>query len=73
MACAKGNKTADEIYTTARRAALRLKNDYGMPLDHIFIDMSVLGHHRRHRRASTAAPWTRSGSSAPIRTSRAST
>jgi 5-methyltetrahydrofolate--homocysteine methyltransferase len=38
---AKGNKTAEEIYTTARRAALRLKNDYGMPLDHIFIDMSV--------------------------------
>jgi 5-methyltetrahydrofolate--homocysteine methyltransferase len=38
---AKGNKTADEIYTTARRAALRLKNEYGMPLDHIFIDMSV--------------------------------
>jgi 5-methyltetrahydrofolate--homocysteine methyltransferase len=38
---ALGNKTADEIYSTARRAALRLKNDYGMPLDHIFIDMSV--------------------------------
>ena len=38
---AKGNKSADEIYGTARRAALRLKNDYGMPLDHIFIDMSV--------------------------------
>ena len=38
---AKGNKTADEIYSTARRAALRLHNDYGMPLDHIFIDMSV--------------------------------
>ena len=38
---AKGNKTTDEIYSTARRAALRLKNDYGMPLDHIFIDMSV--------------------------------
>ncbi len=38
---AKGNKTAEEIYTTARRAALRLKNDYGMPLDHVFIDMSV--------------------------------
>jgi 5-methyltetrahydrofolate--homocysteine methyltransferase len=38
---AKGNKTADEIYGTARRAALRLKNDHGMPLDHIFIDMSV--------------------------------
>ena len=38
---AKGNKTADQIYGTARRAALRLKNDYGMPLDHIFIDMSI--------------------------------
>ncbi|MCX7174616.1 MAG: dihydropteroate synthase [Proteobacteria bacterium] len=38
---AKGNKTAAEIYATARRGALRLKNDYGMPLDHIFIDMSV--------------------------------
>ena len=38
---AKGNKTADEIYGTARRAALRLKNDYGMPLGHIFIDMSI--------------------------------
>lgn len=38
---AKGNKTADEIYGTARRAALRLKDEYGMPLDHIFIDMSV--------------------------------
>jgi 5-methyltetrahydrofolate--homocysteine methyltransferase len=38
---AKGNKSADEIYGTARRAALRLKNEYGMPLDHIFIDMSV--------------------------------
>jgi 5-methyltetrahydrofolate--homocysteine methyltransferase len=38
---ALGNKTADEIYSTARRAALRLRNEYGMPLDHIFIDMSV--------------------------------
>ena len=38
---ALGNKTADEIYSTARRAALRLKNEYGMPLEHIFIDMSV--------------------------------
>jgi 5-methyltetrahydrofolate--homocysteine methyltransferase len=38
---AKGNKTAEEIYSTARRASLRLLNDYGMPLDHIFIDMSV--------------------------------
>ncbi|MFA6311105.1 MAG: dihydropteroate synthase [Sterolibacterium sp.] len=38
---AKSNKTAEQIYTTARRAALRLKNDYGMPLDDIFIDMSI--------------------------------
>ena len=38
---AKGNKSAEEIYSTARRAALRLKHDYGMPLEHIFIDMSV--------------------------------
>lgn len=38
---ARGNKTAAQIYSTARRAALRLKNDYGMPLDDIFIDMSV--------------------------------
>ena len=41
VSAAKGNKTTQEIYTTARRAALRLHNDYGMPLDHIFIDMSV--------------------------------
>lgn len=38
---AKGNKTADQIFATARRAALRLAGDYGMPLDDIFIDMSV--------------------------------
>jgi 5-methyltetrahydrofolate--homocysteine methyltransferase len=38
---AKGNKSADEIYSTARRASLRLNREYGMPLDHIFIDMSV--------------------------------
>lgn len=38
---ARSNKTAEQIYGTARRAALRLKNDYGMALDHIFIDMSV--------------------------------
>lgn len=38
---AKGNKTADEIYTTARRCALRLMNEHGMPADHIFVDMSV--------------------------------
>lgn len=38
---AKGNKSADEIYSTARRGALRLKDDYDMPLEHVFIDMSV--------------------------------
>lgn len=38
---AKNNKTAEEVASTARRAALRLKNDYGMALDDIFIDMSV--------------------------------
>ena len=38
---AKGNKTADEIYGTARRCALRLMNDYGLVADDIFIDMSV--------------------------------
>ena len=27
---AKGNKTADEIYTTARRGALRLRDEYGL-------------------------------------------
>jgi 5-methyltetrahydrofolate--homocysteine methyltransferase len=38
---AKGNKSAQEIYATAKRASLRLKQEYGMPLEHIFIDMSV--------------------------------
>jgi 5-methyltetrahydrofolate--homocysteine methyltransferase len=38
---AKGNKTADEIISTAHRAALRLKNDYGMAMDDIFIDISI--------------------------------
>lgn len=38
---AVGNKTADEIYATARRGALRLCNDYAMAMDDIFIDMSV--------------------------------
>lgn len=38
---ALGNKTADEIHGTARRCALRLMQDHGMPADHIFIDMSV--------------------------------
>lgn len=38
---AKGNKTADQIYTTAKRGAQRLCQDYGMAPDDIFIDMSV--------------------------------
>lgn len=38
---AKNNKTADEVASTAKRASLRLKNEYGMPLDDIFVDMSV--------------------------------
>ena len=38
---AKQNKTADEIASTAKRAALRLQNDYGMPLNDIYIDISV--------------------------------
>ena len=38
---ARNNKTAQEIYGTARRAALRLKDQYGMPLDHVFLDLSV--------------------------------
>lgn len=38
---AKPNKTAEEIFTTARRAALRLKNDYGLAMDDIFIDISI--------------------------------
>ena len=38
---AKGNKTADEIYSTSRRCALRLCEDYGMKMDDIFLDMSI--------------------------------
>jgi len=38
---AKNNKTAEDIASTARRAALRLRDDCGMPLDHIYIDLSV--------------------------------
>jgi 5-methyltetrahydrofolate--homocysteine methyltransferase len=38
---AKSNKTADEIHATARRGALRLMREYGMPPGDIFIDMSV--------------------------------
>jgi len=38
---ARGNKTAAEISSTAKRAALRLQRDHGMSMDDIFIDMSV--------------------------------
>ena len=38
---AKNNKTADEVASTAKRAALRLKNDYGMAFDDVFVDISV--------------------------------
>ncbi len=38
---AKQNKSADEIASTATRAALRLQNDYGIALDDIYIDISV--------------------------------
>ena len=31
----------EDLTEAARRASLRLKEEYGMPLDHIFIDMSV--------------------------------
>ena len=38
---AKNNKSAQEISSTAKRAALRLRQEYGMAMDDIFIDMSV--------------------------------
>ncbi len=38
---AKQNKTADEIASTAKRAALRLCSDYGMSLSDIYVDVSV--------------------------------
>jgi 5-methyltetrahydrofolate--homocysteine methyltransferase len=38
---AKSNKTADEIASTAKRAALRLQQDFGMALHDIYIDVSV--------------------------------
>jgi len=38
---AKQNKTAAEIASTAKRAALRLHNDYGMALGDVYIDVSV--------------------------------
>ena len=36
-----GNKTAEEIYQTAKRCAGRLVSDYGLTLDDVFLDMSV--------------------------------
>jgi len=38
---AKQNKTADEIASTAKRAAQRLQGEYGMALGDIYIDVSV--------------------------------
>lgn len=38
---ARGNKTAQEIYGTARRCALRLMDEHGLPADDILVDMSV--------------------------------
>jgi cobalamin-dependent methionine synthase I len=38
---ALGNKTAQDVYDTARRCVLRLRDDFGMPLEDIFVDMSV--------------------------------
>jgi 5-methyltetrahydrofolate--homocysteine methyltransferase len=35
------NKSAADIATTAKRAALRLQGDYGMALDDVIIDLSV--------------------------------
>lgn len=37
----KNNKTAADIAGTAKRAALRLQQEHGMPLDDIIIDLSV--------------------------------
>jgi 5-methyltetrahydrofolate--homocysteine methyltransferase len=38
---AKANTTPEEFASTARRVALRLKNDYGLTMDDIFLDISV--------------------------------
>ena len=38
---AKNNKTADQVSSTAKRAVLRLKKENGMPINDIFVDMSV--------------------------------
>ncbi|MBM5811682.1 MAG: dihydropteroate synthase DHPS [Gammaproteobacteria bacterium] len=38
---ARNNKTAADIAATARRTALRLRDQYGMPLGDVFVDLSV--------------------------------
>ena len=38
---AKCNKTAEGIYSTCRRGAMRLCDEHGMTMDDIFLDMSV--------------------------------
>jgi cobalamin-dependent methionine synthase I len=38
---AKANATPEEFAATARRAGLRLKNEYGLAMDDIFLDISV--------------------------------
>jgi len=38
---ARGNKSADDIYTTAKRSARRLHHEHAMKMDDIFVDMSV--------------------------------
>lgn len=37
----KPNKTAEEIYRTARRSALRLTQEYDLTMEDVFVDMSV--------------------------------
>jgi 5-methyltetrahydrofolate--homocysteine methyltransferase len=38
---AKNNKTATDLHATAHRAVDRLCKEYGIPADHIFLDISV--------------------------------
>ena len=38
---ARPNKTADEIYRTARRSALRLAREHGFTVEDVLVDMSV--------------------------------
>jgi len=38
---AKSNRNSDEIVSTVRRVARRLQGDFGMPMDDVFIDVSV--------------------------------